>query len=364
MNQSQAGAITPASLDAVDRLRDEDLKGASQGIQKNKEVIVHQVKQQALKQPAMFDRGLNATSDVLEGRDPKTLTVSERFAMERSITSIATMALIGAGIMAAALCAAPLGVIAGRLLFEMWTKHGSGKTLQEDLGELRRARERKKKIERREREGEIAQKVYGGDVDKALEMAKQHEQDMADAEAEYSGGRSQRRKESKQRLKEELQGRKDKQKPKHWSEEDAEDGDYSAFAGDSSHGDTVNLILDQLSDIFHYHTARDFKDNSAEMFATAASCDPHFSMKYLLELAGARDFKESGDGLMFSCDSDEALVELFKNLKFQHDFSRDDDNRRVDFFTGYGCLVSVGRPEADGQYYVRYEGDPYNVRNQ
>ena len=56
LNQSQAGAITPASLDAVDRLRDEDLKGASQGIQKNKEVIVHEVKQQALKQPAMFDR--------------------------------------------------------------------------------------------------------------------------------------------------------------------------------------------------------------------------------------------------------------------------------------------------------------------
>lgn len=107
----------------------------------------------------MYSKGLGAVRDLVSGEQhPDDMSTTQKHAMHRVLGGVATMALLGAGVLAAGMAAAPLGVLLGATLFNVWAGSKHGKNLRDDIDELRAAREKKRREER---------KANGADADDA-----------------------------------------------------------------------------------------------------------------------------------------------------------------------------------------------------
>jgi hypothetical protein len=358
-NKSNALVINKASLDAVDQIKDDDLKKSSVAIRQNQPVIVDAVKKQAEKQPHMYKRGLGVIKDLLSGqREPEDHSITERHAAERVITGIATMAIMGAGVLAMGVAAAPLGVLAGRLLFDMWSKGSGGKQLREDLQTLERAREKKRKERLK-----IADE-YNDDQEEGKPSQPNVKQPVSDAERKRHEKILARKKEGKslsdadKEFAKQISLRDAHQKrSKSKSKELAVAGNNLQPQGSEfeEHDDTINLIVEQVADIMQFHTARDFKDSRDHMFSTASASDStHHQMEYLLTLAHCYGFKPSGDGMYFQGIGMKHVKDIFQGLGYSYQAEADGE-KHVHTFKKDDAFVSIG--SCDGRYYVRYDGE-------
>lgn len=368
-NKSNALVINRASLEAVDQVKDEDLKKSSVAIRQNTPVIVDAVKKQAEKQPHMYRKGLTVIKDLLTGaRTPEDHSITERHAAERVLTGIATMAIMGAGVLVMGVAAAPLGVLAGRIMFDMWSKGSGGKQLRDDLSLLSRAREKKRK-----------ERLKQKDLDAGANDADMEDADFGDDEPVPKTNVKQPVSKAERERHDKILARKkegksisdaDKEFAKQISMRDAHQkrtkskSKELAVAGNNltphgsefeEHDDTINLIVEQVADIMQYHTARDFKDSRDSMFSTASAADnTHQQMEYLLTLAHCYDFKPSGDGLYFQGIGMKHVKQVFQGLGYEYLPETEGDNH-VHTFKKDDAFVSVG--SCDGRYYVRYDGE-------
>ena len=345
LNQSNVGAINPGSLDAIDRIQTHELRAASENIAKNKKQIASAVKDQAKKQPHMFNRGLDSIKRVL-GRDtdPKELSVTERYASERAITSIATMCMFGAGILLCGAAAAPIGVIAGRVLFDMWMKKGNGKHLESDLDTLRSAKQRKESMARKEREAEIAERdglAYNYDPNEGGSTYNKQNKDAEDT-AKRLAARDEKRKD------EVGAARKKKKAGKKRTDIRA------AASSFDEHDDTINLIIDQISDVLKYQSVEDIKESRDDMFkTTAASVVGNDQLEYLLTLALCHSFTPQGEGLTFKSGDISAVRAICQNTL---GMKLDSYEEGVFNYAKENCLVSFGKTAPD-TYYIRSIGN-------
>lgn len=156
LNKGNAATINPASVKALSRIKKSDMQMASVAIQGNRRDIHKEVDNQEKEFPNLYGKGKRVISDLASGSDADDMLPSERFAAERVITGIATLALLGAGIIAFSMCAAPAGVLIGRFIFEQWSMGKGGQNLRDDLNVLRGMRRRKESKARRQRENELA----------------------------------------------------------------------------------------------------------------------------------------------------------------------------------------------------------------
>lgn len=345
LNQTNVGSITPASLDAVDRIQTHELRAASENIAKNKKQIASAVKDQAKKQPHMFKRGLDSIKRVL-GRDtdPKELSVTERYASERAITSIATMCMFGAGVMAMGVCGAPMGVIAGRVLFDLWMKKGNGQHLSSDMDELRAAKKRKAAMERKEREAEIAERdglAYNYDPTEGGSTYNKQNEEAAETAKRLAGRDKKRKDEVGDARKKKKAASKRK-------------GIRAAASSMDEHDDTINLIIDQISDILKYQSVADIKESRDDMFkTTAASVEGNDQLEYLLTLALCHSFKPQGEGLVFKSGDISAVRAICQNTL---GMKLDSYEEGVFNYAKENCLVSFGKTAPD-TYYIRSIGN-------
>lgn len=327
-NKANVAVINPQSLSALSQVKDEHLREASDTIKKNKTEIATVVQAQAQKQPVMFKKGLAAVKDLMRGeKKPDEMRTTEKHAMQKVLTSVATMALFGAGIMACSMAAAPLGVLVGKVMFDMWAGSKHGKNLRDDVDELRRLREKKRQKERKE-EREAAGIEDDDDV---------------------FGGK----KETDDEIHARVQKRKDAESKKGYK------AAASAFDGEDDHSDTINLIVDQVSDILQYHSARDFQLSRDEMFASASDSAVE-TLKYLLNLAQCENYEKCGDGMVFDCNGGmTALQKLFNGMQYVPSITSDGE-RTVYHFENDNAQASIG--SVDNRYYIRYDGDfDYNT---
>jgi hypothetical protein len=352
LNQSNVAAITPASLSAVDKIQTHELRAASENIVKNKEQIVSAVKDQASKQPHMFKRGLDSIKRVI-GREtePKELSVTERYAMERSITSIATMCMFGAGILAFGIAGAPMGVIAGRVLFDMWAQKGKGKHLADDLGELRDARKRKENMKRKEREAQIAERDG---------LAYQYDQNEGGSKYNDDDALQKEREETKRRLERKddlakLGNEKAKKETPAAPKSSKKDQMKAAASSYDPHEDdeTINLVIDQIADILKYQSVEDIKESRDDMFKTTASnVQGNDQLEYLLTLAMCHGFEQTDQGMYFKSGNISDVRSICQNTL----------GMRLESYEGgvfnyakENCLVSFGKTAPD-TYYIRSIG--------
>lgn len=366
-NKSNALVINRASLEAVDQVKDDDLKKSSVAIKQNTPAIVDAVKKQAEKQPHMYRKGLKVIKDLLTGqRTPEDHSITERHAAERVLTGVATMAIMGAGVLVMGVAAAPLGVLAGRIMFDMWSKGSGGKQLRDDLSLLSRAREKKRKERLRQKDldagaNDADDADFGDDEPTPKPNVKQP---VSDAERKRHDKILARKKEGKsisdadKEFAKQISLRDAHQKrSKSKSKEVAVAGNNLSPHGSEfeEHDDTINLIVEQVADIMQYHTARDFKDSRDSMFSTASAADnTHQQMEYLLTLAHCYDFKPSGDGLYFQGLGMKHVKQVFQGLGYTHNAEQDGD-KHVYTFKKDDAFISIGA--CDGRYYVRYDGE-------
>lgn len=348
-NKSNALVINKASLDAVNEVSDDDLKQVSTNVTRNAPTIVKAVKKQAEKQPHMYKRGLDVLKNLLTGtQNPEEQSITERHAAERVLTGVATMAIIGAGVLAAGVAAAPLGVLAGRIIFDMWSKGSGGKQLRDDIAHLSRERDkrRRKKLgvkdefdfsEDKPDTSSLNREITDTELKKHKDiLAKKKEgRALTDADKDFVKDINVRSAHQKRSKSKEL---------------------AVAASQFEDHHDTINLIVEQVADILKYHTANDFKEGRDEMFSTASATapNPHQQMEYLLTLAHCHGFKPSGDGLYFKGLGLNHVSNMFKGLGYSQTVENDGDNH-VYLYQKENACVSIGA--CDGQYYVRYDGE-------
>lgn len=329
-NKANVAVINPQSLSALNSVKDEHLREASDNIKKNKTEIATVVQQQAQKQPNMYKKGLAAVKSLMNGeKKPDEMMTTEKHAMQKVLAGVATMALFGAGIMACSMAGAPLGVLVGKVMFDMWAGSKHGKNLRDDVDELRAAREKKRQKERKEA------KERAGVVD--------------DDDDDVFGGK----KETDDEIHARVQKRKDAESKKGYK------AAASAFDGEDDHSDTINLIVDQVADILQYHSARDFQLSRDEMFASASDSAVE-TLKYLLNLAQCENYEKCGDGMVFDCNGGiTALQKLFNGMQYVPSITSDGE-RTVYHFENDNAQASVG--SVDNRYYIRYDGDfDYNT---
>lgn len=335
-NKSNVAVINPSSLQALDQVKDEHLREASDNIQKNKKNIVSVVRQQQKKLPNMYGKGLGAVRDLVSGEQhPDDMSTTQKHAMHRVLGGVATMALLGAGVLAAGMAAAPLGVLLGATLFNVWAGSKHGKNLRDDIDELRAAREKKRRAER---------KAMGADVDDNEPLTAKRASTQADSErAELA----KKKKEAEKRAK---------------KNDDFKAAASSVFTPNEStemtDDQTIGLIVDHVTDLLKYHSIKDFQEHRDEMFAGASATLPKEdfnNLRYLLNYAHCRDYTPVGEGISFSCDGGyQTLEKLFKRMGYMVSASDVGDQVAYHFDNGKG-RATLGK--FDDNFYIRYDGD-------
>lgn len=336
-NKTNVAVINPQSLQALDQVKDSHLREASDNIQRNKKDIVSAVRQQQKKLPNMYGKGLGAVRDLVSGEQhPDDMSTTQKHAMQRVLGGVATMALMGAGILACGMAAAPLGVLIGAGLFNMWAGSKHGKNLRDDIDELRAAREKKRRAERKENGFDV-------DDDEPLNARRGSAQKDRDELAK-------KKKESEKRSK------------KNNKESDYKAAASSVFTPNTStemtDDQTIGLILDHVSDVLKYQSVKDFQEHRDEMFANASATLPKEDfneLRYLLTYAHCRDYTPVGDGVSFSCAGGYPTLEkLFKRMGYIVSASEVGDQVAYHFDNGKG-RATLGK--FDDNFYIRYEGD-------
>uniref|UniRef100_A0AB39CEF2 Uncharacterized protein n=1 Tax=Pseudomonas phage HRDY3 TaxID=3236930 RepID=A0AB39CEF2_9VIRU len=295
-NKSNVAVINPQSLQALDHVKDSHLREASDGIQKNKTEIAKAVQQQQKKLPKMYGKGLQATRDLVSGEThPDDMSTTQKHAMHRVLGGIATMALLGAGVMACGMAAAPLGVLMGATLFNMWAGSKHGKNLRDDIDELRQAREKRRREERKLQNQAVASNDQDGDL-----FTPHEDESMSDA-------------------------------------------------------DTINLILDHVTDLLKYHSVKDFQEHRDEMFASASNAPDFRDLEYILRFANCANFQALGKGIAFECAGGQpSLEKLFRRMGYMVSASEQGEQRALHFDNGKG-RATLGN--CDKGFYIRYDGD-------
>jgi len=295
-NKSNVAVINPQSLQALDQVKDSHLREASDNIQQNKTEIAKTVAVQQKKLPKLYSKGLQTTRDLVSGEaHADELTTTQKHAMHRILGGVATMALLGAGVLACGMAAAPLGVLVGATLFNMWAGSKHGKNLRDDIDEFRQAREKKRRAERKER---ISQQTAVASSD---DLFTPHEDEsMTDA-------------------------------------------------------DTINLIIDHVTDLLKYHSIKDFQEQRDEMFASASAAPDFRELQYILSFASCENFQPVGLGVAFDCmGGTKAIEQLFHRMGYTVTASEQGGQIAYHFDNGKG-RATIGK--SDKGFYVRYDGD-------
>ena len=302
-NKSNVAVVNPSSLSALQEIKTDHLREAADGVGRNKKEIALAVQNQAKKQPHMFNRGLGAVRTLISGEQkPDELSTTTKHALHKVLGSIATMAVLGAGVLAVGAAAGPLGVVLGVTMFNMWAGSKHGKNLRDDISELRRLREKKRQADRKKEEEEfLAKHGYTATA-------------------------------------------------------------YSVFdpMDDDSMSDehVIGVILDQVKDLMQHQTAADLQEHGSELFATACS-DAYAELQYLLNFGYCANYRQQGEGMLFNCPGGfKGLVRLFRNMGYEISNSEDGDNHVYHFDNGY-ARATVGQIGDD--FYLRGEGDFHYV---
>jgi hypothetical protein len=329
-NKSNVAVINPQSLQALDSVKDSHLREASDNILQNKTEIAKAVSVQQQKLPKLYGKGLEATRELVSGEvHPDDMSTTKKHAMHRVLGGIATMALLGAGVLACGMAAAPLGVLLGATLFNVWAGSKHGKNLRDDIEELRAAREKKRREERKANGADNTPEESPEEIRKRL--AKRGKDEAAD------------KKESK---------KKDKVATASSSDDDL----FMPHEDESmSDSDTVSLILDHVSDMLKYHSIKDFQEQRDEMFATASAAPDFRDLQYILSFASCENYQPVGLGVAFDCmGGTKALEQLFHRMGYTVTASEQGGQIAYHFDNGKG-RATIGK--SDKGFYVRYDGD-------
>jgi len=379
-NKANTAVINPASLQALDHVTDSHLREAADNITKNKQDIVKTVGKEAKRLPNMYGRGLAATRDLVSGKEhPDDLSTTQKHAMHRVLGGIATMALLGAGVMACGMAAAPLGVLMGVTLFNMWAGSKHGKNLRDDINELKAAREKKRRDERKA----LGTENFDDDDSKSQSAAGRLHKDykagkfnVSDVDRKRHKSLLKRHEAGEALTKEELDfintisardnmTRMYKDAQRKAREKREQQGDL-AVASDSvfdfeaepemSDEDTIGLIVDHVTDLLKYHSVRDFQEHRDEMFAGASETVNNFQdLKYLLRFANCDDFRQCGNGMAFSCAGGvPSLEKMFRRMGYFVSATENDGQVAYHYDNGKG-RATLG--SIDDGYYIHFDGD-------
>lgn len=343
INKANVGVINPASLKAMNAINDGHLRTASDNIRKNKDEIVSALSEQVKHQPKMYGKGLDTAERLISGEtEADDLKIVERHALHRSLVGIATLAILGAGVLAASAAAAPLGVLAGTVLINMWGRRAGGKNLRDDLNTLRSARERKRKEKtQQELEDMGHSKRNAGKIAHRVHAPKPLKREDFDSDADFSLANKKRR--------EVVAERKAKQRE--------EEFEYQAAASSlDEHAHTIDVIVDQLADILQYHSARDFKTDGQEMFQGTASNGADPELNRFLTFARAFEVTPMRKGVEFEYGGNfKSLRRFLNNMEFVATASSY-EGQRAYHYQSENAHITIA-PVAKNRYYMVYSGD-------
>lgn len=297
LNRDSAAVINPHSIKALQHIKPQHLITASRDIDTNRRQITDVVAQRVQEHPKLFDRGLKALDKTFQGA--KKLRPKDAQAGKRVLTQIAIAALLGTSVLALTMGAAPLAVVSARILWDVWhhhkkkTKEQDDKKKAEDEKQKRLGNDGAKPVEGTSGEAddqisaeEFAKKGRKGKAKKKKGDDAKDVTDRSERKSDNAGLLEGPKKSKSAGL---LEGPKKKskstglvaqprkpKKQKHWTEEESEDAEYTAisksdepFQLSDHHDKTINLVLDQLSDVLKYQSPDEFKELSDQMFSKA-----------------------------------------------------------------------------------------------
>lgn len=296
LNRDGAAVINPHSIKALQHIKPHHLQTASRDIDNNRNQIIDVVGQRIEEHPNLFNRGLKALDKTFQGA--KKLTPKDAQAGKRVLTQVLMAGLLATSVLALTMGAGPLAAVSARMLWDIWhhdkekNKDGKKKDAAEDgvkYGEEKditpgaNDKVGKKALNSTERIGnKIHQKKmrehgfrwhdeegWVPDPDKEDDAPKQIKADdfAEDGRKKAKGGKSN-----------EVQPRKPKAL-KHWTEEESEDAEYTTaadkkpFEMKDQHAATINVVLDQLTDLLKFQSPEDIKGVSDRMFSQASAED-------------------------------------------------------------------------------------------
>lgn len=300
LNRDSAAVINPHSIKALAHIKPHHLITASRDIDTNRRQITDVIGQRVQEHPKLFDRGLKALDKTFQGA--KKLKPKDAQAGKRVLTQIAIAALLGTSVLALTMGAAPLAVVSARILWDVWhhhkkkTKEQDEKKKAEDEKQKRLGNDGAKPVEGTSGEAddqisaeEFAKKGRKGKTKKKKGDDAKDVTDRSERKADNAGLLEGPKKSKSAGL---LEGPKKKskstglvaqprkpKKQKHWTEEESEDIEYTTAAAKSDapfelsehHDKTINLVLDQLSDVLKYQSPDEFKELSDQMFSKSSA---------------------------------------------------------------------------------------------
>lgn len=259
LNKDGAAVINPHSIKAIANIQPRHLKIASHEIDRNRHEIIDAVAERVNEHPKLFDRGLKALGKVFSGA--QSLRPKELRASKRVLVQIASVALLSTSVLAMSMGAAPLAVVTGRMLYDIWmNNHGRNKKDTEFLPRLKRKEEPEDAPEQ-DKPTKLPKKT-----------AAQKTQKEIDAQPEKAALPAPSRKPNSQKA---LPNPQAKLPSPKWAQEEAEDAEFAEAASanplSEEHEGIVSIVLDQLTDLLKYQSADDIKSLSGKMFAKAGS---------------------------------------------------------------------------------------------
>lgn len=247
LNRETAGVINHHSLEAVSRLTQEDMHSTAIRINENRGDIINAVRVQAEAYPNLYKTGLDSldkmihrapasileSEDIIEGEFEEIKpTQTEKRCAHRVLMQIATYALMATGIVLLCAGAAPIAAVAARVMMEVW----GNKSEFDDHKDERKKRLADKR--KREEEEELAQE--------------EEEKERKRIQRRLARGNA--RPVSEQDIEEErrryydIAGHRREQRDL-----------WKASASHEEHWDTIDVILDQLVDVFKYYGIEDIQ---------------------------------------------------------------------------------------------------------
>ena len=349
INRHGAMAINQNAVKALAKVQSKDLVATADALHSKRDEIKDIVGERLDERPKTFDSGLTAITDLVSG-DKKKLDKKEHKNASLALYQIASVALVAGGVALVAFGAAPAAVLLGRVMLEMW--QGSG---LKDFTPTKKLHDMQKKADAHDKAEAEKKRKKKAEKDKK-KAKKEQEQKVKQIKAEdFAKGKKTAI--ADQTEKEIAARYGDKPKKKKRDPETLE-GEYTAVsaANDSllyKHEETIDLILDQMSDVLRHYDAEDFHDASNELFATASMGDmtPYDIIKSKVSRY-ARSVEEIAYGTAFIVELEEPdkLIDIFKSSVMtpgtggMFDVENNGDYETYHYtHKGFGKCVSAGR---------------------
>lgn len=276
LNKDGAAVINKHSIKAVAKIEPRDLKVASKAIDENRHQIIDVVGERIQENPKLFGRGLKALGKLFNGA--KKLRPKELRASKRVLVQVAMVALLGTGVMALSMGAAPIAVVASRMLYDVWLEHHRGGNPDEPKDSDIIPRLKRKSLED---DSDSEEKETYSISERGDKKAQQY------WKAQGYEWHSRSNRWEKPKASDNVKALPSpKGSKKKWSEEDAEDAEFAAASSqddepyemDPDHQFVINTILDQLSDLFKYQDVDRIKNLNDKIFAAASAEDSSFDL--------------------------------------------------------------------------------------